>query len=786
MMLSFLGFSLLFLAMLTSAIHVLRPEYIGEKRIRTLTMMTQIAPFVFLTSSFMIEATSLKLVSEYVGSGLPLFYRISAVWGSRAGPLLMWASFMGIITGAMSRHRNPDITAIRVMHAWTGLILLVSAILQPFSPSEAGSSGEISPLLQTDLMVIHPPIVFVYYSLCLATASVAIAGVIRRRPSEVTHHSMVILARFSLLAGTVGIGLGGLWAYTVLDWGGYWAWDPVETGSLLPWLALLAIVHARSRGLADRPFSSSPAIGILAGALVMHATLVTRANGVWASVHAFVGDGENSLPRDPYVRVIETIDATAVGFEILFYLVSVVLLLSLAVLHLLREQKLVIVSRGSKSLMDSNKSLALGLLIYFAIVGIWIGSSAVLFIGLASLVILVNGDKADPPVQWVASGVLLMLFSSWGWITEWYQSLAGIAPFMLVWVMPEEDKDDFHWIRRISKEPKFRTKAARSLPWYLSIIFLLLTWILLTVEIDGTNILAHEYYGAPLLSLVAVGLAIYSIGSTVSARKGIIILAVPTVLSICLAYFYSSFDLPGNPDLPITNSVSRGSLSMFILTWLAFAVPPTFFQLWRSLRDNSTPPVLERLRSQPAKSRLLGSHLAHAGILLLLIGHVMTTTLVDRTDQSHFVTLHRDEVTRHQGLDLVFTGVEMVSAEDDDYSYSIGDGYVGVVIEVRQGDDFLGQLTPGMLRFDSPSGAVSARSEVDRMSQLTGDTIVILDFLQSNELLSSMIMGQTDQVDEVRVTVHHLPGSHLVWSGWVLVMIGTALSSIIGKERSKN
>jgi hypothetical protein len=89
-----------------------------------------------------------------------------------------------------------------------------------------------------------------------------------------------------------------------------------------------------------------------------------------------------------------------------------------------------------------------------------------------------------------------------------------------------------------------------------------------------------------------------------------------------------------------------------------------------------------------------------------------------------------------------------------------------------------------MLRFDSPSGAVSARSEVDRMSQLTGDTIVILDFLQSNELLSSMIMGQTDQVDEVRVTVHHLPGSHLVWSGWVLVMIGTALSSIIGKERS--
>ena len=83
-----------------------------------------------------------------------------------------------------------------------------------------------------------------------------------------------------------------------------------------------------------------------------------------------------------------------------------------------------------------------------------------------------------------------------------------------------------------------------------------------------------------------------------------------------------------------------------------------------------------------------------------------------------------------------------------------------------------------MLRFDSPSGSVSARSEVDRLSGMTGDTIVILDLLQSNDLLSSMILGQTDQVEEVRVTIHHLPGSHLVWSGWLLVILGSVLSSL--------
>ena len=129
-------------------------------------------------------------------------------------------------------------------------------------------------------------------------------------------------------------------------------------------------------------------------------------------------------------------------------------------------------------------------------------------------------------------------------------------------------------------------------------------------------------------------------------------------------------------------------------------------------------------------------------------------------------------------MELMFTGVEIFSAEEDGYEYEIGDGYVGVVIEVRDEGELIGTISPGMLRFDSPSGSVSARSEVDRLSGMTGDTIVILALLQSNDLLSSMILGQTDQVEEVRVTIHHLPGSHLVWSGWLLVILGSALSSL--------
>ncbi len=783
-MLTLLGYTLIFLALLVSIYLAFRPEASSISFVRTTSMVAQSAPFLFLVSAFLIEATTLELVSRFVGEGLPLTYRISAVWGSRSGPLLMWASMMGVITWVMSRDQRLDTTTIRIMHSWIAILLLVSSALRPFSPADPGSSGEISPLLQTDLMVIHPPIVFVYYSLCLATASIALSGLIRAIPSEETHTSMIRWARYSFLAGTVGIGLGGLWAYTVLDWGGYWAWDPVETGSLMPWLALLAILHARARNQSSRPFSLTPALGLICGALVMHATLVTRANGVWASVHAFVGDGENSLPSDPYIRIVEIIDFSAVGFEVLVYLLSVLGLLCLSVAHVLREQRIEVAERGAQTLFDSNRPLATSLLVYFAVVGLWIGSSAIMFFGLSILLLLVFGNRDDPPVHWVFMGVMLMLFSSWGWVSEWYQSLAGIIPFLLVWILPEDDKDDLSWIVGAVFDPKQRARHARSFPWYIPMAFLMLTWVLLTVEIDGTNIAAHEYYGAPLVSLLAVGLALYAWGDEINGRVGVIALLATVALSVLLAVYSGSFDLPGNQDQPITDSISRGALSMFVLTWLAFAILPSLLKLWRSSRD-SLPKILRRgLRSEAARVRVMGTHIAHVGILLLLVGHVLTTTIVDRTDPSHFVTLERDVPTQHQGMELVFTGVEIISSDDDEYDYGIGDGFVGVVIEARDGDEILGTIRPGMLRFDSPSGSVSARSEVDRLTGMTGDTIVILDLLQSNELLSSMILGQTEQVSEIRVTVHHLPGSHLVWAGWLMVVLGITLASVTTRGRA--
>jgi len=739
-------------------------------------------PFFILVGAFLVEDSSLDLVSRYVGEDLPWIFRISAVWGSRAGPLLMWSALMSAISWRMSSKSNEIPLEARIMHLFTLIILFLAAIQDPFAAS-GNTDGELNPLLQTELMVLHPPVVFTFYSLCMATSATALAGIIRKEnPSEI-HYSILSWARLSFLVGTLGIGLGGLWAYTVLDWGGYWAWDPVETGSILPWLTLLVIIHARAQSNSEDSFSVTPSLAIIAGALAIHSTLVTRANGVWASVHAFVGVGQGSLSSDPYVRIIQITDLSAIGIEISTYLIGLSILVLFSFNYTLQEQKRRIRENETSTFFEKNRKLSSILLVYFAIIGIWIGSTAVFALGLAFLTLLIFGDSKKPHTQWFAAGTALMLFSSWGWIAEWEQAVAGLLPFMIIWLMGEEDETTSPII---FTNIAARNRLSRAIPWYFGSAFLLLTWILLTMEIDSPNLLAHELYGAIFISIMSAGLAIYSWNRRVSAKLGSSILAITFLLSIIFAGYSDLFKLPGNPELIVFSSVDRGDLSMFILTWLFFALPPTLHRLWTTSKESK---ILTKGDyggvANSFRLEKLASHIAHLGIIILLIGHIMTTTLVDRSDPSHLVTLVRDEPIKHGDIELVFTGIETISPNQDEFSHNVGDGYVGVVIQVFSNGEKVDTLKPGMLRFDTPSGVLD-RSEIDRMTGFSGDTIVIFDRFQSYELLSADQMGQTDDIDRVRVTIYNLHGSHLVWIGWILVMIGGSFTVITNQKKSDN
>ncbi|MGH2521416.1 MAG: heme lyase CcmF/NrfE family subunit, partial [Anaerolineales bacterium] len=86
---------------------------------------------------------------------------------------------------------------------------------------------------------------------------------------------------------SLGLIVGGRWAYDVLGWGGYWGWDPVENAAFMPWLTGTAFLHSvmiqEKRGMFKM---WNMILIILTYALVILGTFLTR-SGVLASVHAF-------------------------------------------------------------------------------------------------------------------------------------------------------------------------------------------------------------------------------------------------------------------------------------------------------------------------------------------------------------------------------------------------------------------------------------------------------------------------------------------------------------------
>jgi len=182
--LSFLGHALIVLAILTSAHQITRPHRGGIRIVRHTVLAAQIAPILLLLTAFIIDASSLKLVAIYGDSELPFLYKISAAWAGRAGPLLLFAGLSGIVTWLMIGPSEKIGCEIRLMNGFILGLFAISWFLDPFADSIGVFPGELNPLLQTDLMVIHPPVVFLFYSFCIATAAAALSGILQDEPAR--------------------------------------------------------------------------------------------------------------------------------------------------------------------------------------------------------------------------------------------------------------------------------------------------------------------------------------------------------------------------------------------------------------------------------------------------------------------------------------------------------------------------------------------------------------------------------------------------------------------------
>jgi len=335
----------------------------------------------FLFHIFLTTDLSYEIVWTYSSEDMPTVYKLSGSWAGQAGSMVLWSSMLLIFwmveelrwwrrdrlglapdeepveevvperksRKGRSRKTRKTLTAkvaareaerraipsegwltmdlVRAVVMLTTLLLLFATMaLEPFAARTgalpAGGHG-LNPALRTPLMAIHPPIVFLSYAMITIVFGAAMAYVIRKDDlwSEIARP----WTRLAWVTLTLGIGIGAMWAYVTLGWGGYWAWDPVETSSLLPWIALTALLHAlvshRRRG--DYTYLA-PFLAGMSLFLVFFATFVTR-SGVWASVHAYAGASSGTA----FDKVAEVL-AESASLRWLYYGMWLVLFATLA------------------------------------------------------------------------------------------------------------------------------------------------------------------------------------------------------------------------------------------------------------------------------------------------------------------------------------------------------------------------------------------------------------------------------------------------------------------------
>lgn len=132
---------------------------------------------------------SIKYVADVSNNGTPLFYRITALWGSQNGSMLFWNLIMsGFIAAVMSRRWETDKPLLPYVTAASALVLafFLSAsifLVNPFGRLDFPlSDGRgLNPLLRHFRMIIHPPMLYVGFTGLLIPFAFCAASLITRR-----------------------------------------------------------------------------------------------------------------------------------------------------------------------------------------------------------------------------------------------------------------------------------------------------------------------------------------------------------------------------------------------------------------------------------------------------------------------------------------------------------------------------------------------------------------------------------------------------------------------------
>ncbi len=255
-----------------------------------------------------------EFVSSVTSNSMPAYLRVTAFWGAQSGSLVFWSWLLASFTSAVTlrkwdrdREFLPWVVTVSLVTLAFFLILVIffenpfsriwrlptgafiSAMFRPaggvvFNP---GDGQGLNPLLRHPGMIVHPPLLYLGFVSFVIPYAFAIAALITGRTDD---RWIRITRRWTLIAWlflSLGLIMGGRWAYDVLGWGGYWGWDPVEISAFMPWLTGTAFLHSvmieEKRGMLKH---WNMVLIILTYSLVIFGTFLTR-SGVLSSVHAF-------------------------------------------------------------------------------------------------------------------------------------------------------------------------------------------------------------------------------------------------------------------------------------------------------------------------------------------------------------------------------------------------------------------------------------------------------------------------------------------------------------------
>jgi cytochrome c-type biogenesis protein CcmF len=260
------------------------------------------------------EQYQIDYVARVTSRAMPLYLKVTAWWGGQAGSLLFWSWLMAsFAAAAMLRKWERDrdlmpyviVVTMITLGFFIGLVVFienpfgriwqlpsgetVAAMLQPAGtiPLTPTDGQGLNPLLRHPGMIIHPPMLYLGFVSFVIPYAFAMAALLARRTDDAWIRTTRRWTLVGWLFLSLGLIIGGRWAYDVLGWGGYWGWDPVENAAFLPWLTGTAFLHSvmiqEKRGMLKK---WNMVLIILTYALVIFGTFLTR-SGVLSSVHAF-------------------------------------------------------------------------------------------------------------------------------------------------------------------------------------------------------------------------------------------------------------------------------------------------------------------------------------------------------------------------------------------------------------------------------------------------------------------------------------------------------------------